>query len=128
MLGTPSGSLRMSTTSHLEVSVKPPKPMPSVVRMKLRPPSLATRYLQRSALTLPLCCTVRLTPVASWSNFSSSAPIHTSTLAKRLRPSISSRSTAGWLKALRRDQPKSSVRGSMDAKQRPLAVTKRIQW
>jgi hypothetical protein len=31
------------------------------------------------------------------------------------------------LKALRRDQPKSSVRGSME-QQRPLAVTKRIQW
>jgi len=38
----PSGSLRTSTTSHLEVSVKPPKPTLSAVRIGLRPPSLPT--------------------------------------------------------------------------------------
>ena len=32
------------------------------------------------------------------------------------------------MNALRRDQPNSSVRGSIEAKQRPVRVTKRIQW
>ena len=37
-------------------------------------------------------------------------------------------SVFGWMNALRRDQPYSSVRGSMEAKHWPLAVKKRIQW
>jgi hypothetical protein len=58
---------------------------------------------------------------------SSSAPIHTY-VGEALEAVHQLPVDGGWLKALRRDQPKSSVRGSMDAKQRPLAVTKRIQW
>ncbi|MCY1438662.1 hypothetical protein D9M71_548710 [compost metagenome] len=68
----------------------------------------------------------RLTPCSSCWNSTTSRENNVRTLAKRAKPRYSTASTCGWMKALRRDQPNSSVIGWISAKQRPLGVRKRM--